>query len=215
MEITVEEMRRLSPEDYILIDMRNEQTRDYGVIPGALPVSQEELESNPPETDGRKLILYCAHGQFSLDAAEALREKGIDAYSLRGGYIEWLRDQMERQQADELCQRVENSLRKKFREKLWCNFTKAVRDYELVKSGDRIAVCISGGKDSMLMAKLFQELRAHGRQNFGVVFLVMNPGYNQVNHQAVLENPKLLGIPIEVFHTEIFDFVAKQGGSPC
>ena len=94
MEITVEEMRRLSPEDYILIDMRNEQTRDYGVIPGALPVSQEELESNPPETDGRKLILYCAHGQFSLDAAEALREKGIDAYSLRGGYIEWLRDQM-------------------------------------------------------------------------------------------------------------------------
>ena len=67
----------------------------------------------------------------------------------------------------------------------------------------------------MLMAKLFQELRAHGRQNFGVVFLVMNPGYNQVNHQAVLENANLFGIPIEVFHTEIFDFVAKQGGSPC
>ena len=65
------------------------------------------------------------------------------------------------------------------------------------------------------MAKLFQELRAHGRQNYGVVFLVMNPGYNQLNHQAVLENAKLLGIPIEVFHTEIFDFVAKQGGSPC
>ena len=83
MEITVEEMRRLSPEDYILIDMRNEQTRDYGVIPGALPVSQKELESNPPETDGRKLILYCAHGQFSLDAAEALREKGIDESLIR------------------------------------------------------------------------------------------------------------------------------------
>ena len=138
MEITVEEMLRLPAEDYMLVDMRNEEAREYGVIPGAAPISQEELESNPPETEGKKLILYCARGQFSLDAAEALREKGVDAYSLRGGYIEWLRDQMERQQADELCQRVENSLRKKFREKLWCNFTKAVRDYELVKSGDRI-----------------------------------------------------------------------------
>ncbi|MDD7367270.1 MAG: ATP-binding protein [Clostridiales bacterium] len=215
MEITVEEMRRLSPEDYILIDMRNEQTRDYGVIPGALPVSREELESNPPETDGRKLILYCAHGQFSLDAAEALREKGIDAYSLRGGYIEWLRDQMERQQAGELCQRVENSLRKKFREKLWCNFTKAVRDYELVKSGDRIAVCISGGKDSMLMAKLFQELHRYSRVPFELEFLVMDPGYSPANRQVIEENAKKLNIPIRLFESNIFDSVYHVEKSPC
>ena len=74
MEITVEEMLRLPAEDYMLVDMRNEEAREYGVIPNALPMTQEELESNPPETDGRKLILYCARGQFSLDAAEALRE---------------------------------------------------------------------------------------------------------------------------------------------
>ena len=215
MEITVEEMRRLSPEDYILIDMRNEQTREYGVIPNALPMTQEELESNPPETEGKKLILYCAHGQFSLDAAEVLCEKGIDAYSLKGGYIEWLRDQMERQQADELCQRVENSLRKKFREKLWCNFTKAVRDYELVKSGDRIAVCISGGKDSMLMAKLFQELHRYSKVPFELEFLVMDPGYSPANRQVIEENARKLNIPIRIFESNIFDSVYHVEKSPC
>ena len=215
MEITVEEMRRLSPEDYILIDMRSEQTREYGVIPGAAPISQEALEKNLPETDGKKLILYCAHGQFSLDAAEALREKGVDAYSLKGGYIEWLRDQMERQQADELCQRVENSLRKKFREKLWCNFTKAVRDYELVKSGDRIAVCISGGKDSMLMAKLFQELHRYSRVPFELEFLVMDPGYSEANRKVIENNAKILNVPITIFESNIFDSVYHIEKSPC
>lgn len=94
---------------------------------------------------------------------------------------------MARQNGDEIKTRVETSLRKRFREKIWCNFTKAVRQYELVKPGDCIAVCISGGKDSMLMAKLFQELKLHNKFPFEVRFLVMDPGYspaNRANHRG-------------------------------
>ncbi|MDY3070888.1 MAG: ATP-binding protein [Eubacteriales bacterium] len=91
-----------------------------------------------------------------------------------------------------------------------------MKEYRLIQDGDPVAVCISGGKDSMLMAKLFQELcHQHGKQNFEVVFLMMNPGYNELNYRTVTENAKLLGIPIQTFRTEIFDIVANQGGSPC
>lgn len=92
--------------------------------------------------------------------AEELAEEGLEAASLTGGYPAWLIDHI--QEAEEnVCEQVEQSIRKKFRKTIWCKFTKAVRKYELVKEGDRIAVCISGGKDSMLMAKLFQELKLH------------------------------------------------------
>ena len=112
-------------------------------------------------------------------------------------------------------QLIERSIIKKYRKELWTPFIVAVKRYELIQANDKIAVCISGGKDSMLMAKLMQELQRHGKYPFELVFLVMNPGYNQLNAQAVLDNARLLGIPIEVFHTEIFDIVANQGGSPC
>ena len=85
----------------------------------------------------------------------------------------------------------------------------------MIQDGDKIAVCISGGKDSMLMAKLFQELEKHGKKNFEVVFLVMNPGYNEINYQTILDNAKLLNVPITVFETEIFDTVADIEDSPC
>ena len=98
---------------------------------------------------------------------------------------------------------IERSIIKKFRKPIWRKFTQAITDYDLIQAGDKIAVCISGGKDSMLMAKLMQELQRHGKDPFELVFLVMNPGYNQLNAQAVLDNARLLGIPIEVFHTEI------------
>ena len=101
-------------------------------------------------------MLFCTRGKLSLETAERLRDEGFDACSLKGGYLAWLMRQMQRQEAEELCSRVENSLRKRFRLKLWCNFTKAIRQYELIKPNDRIAVCMSGGKDSMLMAKLFR-----------------------------------------------------------
>ncbi|MCD8396290.1 MAG: tRNA 2-thiocytidine biosynthesis protein TtcA [Lachnospiraceae bacterium] len=110
---------------------------------------------------------------------------------------------------------AERSIIKKFRRELWCRFTKAVQEYELIQDGDRIAVCISGGKDSMLMAKLFQELYRHGKRNFELVFLVMNPGYNEENYQRILDNAKLLNVPITVFRSEIFQIVESEGSSPC
>lgn len=88
---------------------------------------------------------------------------------------------------------VEESIRKRFRKSIWCKFTKAVREYELVKEGDRVAVCISGGKDSMLMAKLFQELKRHHKFPFEVVFLVMDPGYSPENRKIIEKMPRSWG----------------------
>lgn len=110
---------------------------------------------------------------------------------------------------------VERSIIKKFKKEIWRKFTKAINEYEMIQDGDRIAVCISGGKDSMLMAKLFQELERHGRKNFDVVFLVMNPGYNEPNYRLILENAKMLNIPVEVFSTDIFESVEEITDSPC
>ena len=112
---------------------------------------------------------------------------------------------------------VERSIVKRFRKEIWRKFVKAINEYEMIQDGDRIAVCISGGKDSMLLAKLFQELERHGKKNFEVEFLVMNPGYNEANYQRIVDNSKLLNVPIHVFTTDIFNTVAKDdiGGSPC
>lgn len=116
---------------------------------------------------------------------------------------------------EEWCKEVERSIVKKYRKEIWRKFTKAINEYELIKDGDKIAVCISGGKDSMLMAKLFQELERHGKKNFEAVYLVMNPGYNEANEQMILNNASRLQVPITVFETEIFDAVADITDSPC
>ena len=112
-------------------------------------------------------------------------------------------------------QEAERSIVKDFRKELWRKFTKAINEYDMIQDGDRIAVCISGGKDSMLMAKLFQELLRHGRKNFDVEYLVMDPGYNQANLQNILKNAETLQIPIHVFQSEIFEAVADIEDSPC
>ena len=215
MELTVQELAKLEQTTYLLIDMRSEETRAYGMLPGAIPVLPEDLASFAVEHPGKKLILYCAHGESSIPAAEALCEEGYDAYSLTGGYLAWLREQMARQNDEEIQMRVETSLRKRFREKIWCNFTKAVRQYELVKPGDCIAVCISGGKDSMLMAKLFQELKLHNKFPFEVRFLVMDPGYSPANRQIIEDNLRKLGIPAQIFESDIFGSVYNVEKSPC
>ncbi|MBQ6021128.1 MAG: tRNA 2-thiocytidine biosynthesis protein TtcA [Clostridia bacterium] len=112
---------------------------------------------------------------------------------------------------------VENALRKRrrFRDGLFNRFAKAVVTYELVCPGDKIAVCISGGKDSMLMAKLFQELLRHRKFPFELEFLCMDPGYNTLNRELIEANAKALGIPITVFETRIFDAVDKVDKNPC
>ena len=110
---------------------------------------------------------------------------------------------------------IEQDLRKRHRKKLWCRFTKAIREYDLVQEGDKIAVCISGGKDSMLMAKLFQELRRHNKFDFDLEFLVMDPGYMPQNRALIENNAKRLNIPITVFETNIFESVYNIENSPC
>lgn len=110
---------------------------------------------------------------------------------------------------------IEQDLRKRYRKNLWCRFTKAIREYDLVQEGDQIAVCISGGKDSMLMAKLFQELKRHDKFDFDVRFLVMDPGYKAENRQLIEHNAKRLNIPLTIFESDIFESVFHIESSPC
>ncbi len=221
MEITAQELLKLNKDSYQLIDIRNEEEAAYGEIAGALRIPAEEIMQAVSALDcTKKLVICCARGQISVDVAEALREKGIDAVSLTGGYGAWLVAQMKAEMGaaesgEDFARQAEESIRKKFRRTIWCKFTKAINEYELVKEGDRIAVCISGGKDSMLMAKLFQELKVHNKFPFEVKFLVMDPGYSPQNREIIEENAKRLGIPITVFESDIFDSVYHVDKSPC
>ncbi len=110
---------------------------------------------------------------------------------------------------------IENSIRGKFHAELFSRFTKAIVRYRLVESGDRIAVCISGGKDSFLMAKLFMELTRHNKFPFELRFLSMNPGYSEANLEAILDNARLMKIPLEVFETQVFEAAFRSEKSPC
>lgn len=115
----------------------------------------------------------------------------------------------------EFCERVETELRKRYHKKLFSPFAKAINTYRLLQEHDKVAVCISGGKDSMLMAKLFQELQRHRKFPFELEFLVMDPGYREENRRMIEHNAKLLGIPITIFESEIFDAVYEIEKSPC
>lgn len=112
-------------------------------------------------------------------------------------------------------ERIEESIRKKFHRDLFSKFAKGIVEYDLLHPGDKVAVCISGGKDSMLMAKLFQELQRHHKFPFELVFLVMDPGYSPANRAKIEENAELLGVPITVFESDIFDNVTHIEKSPC
>ncbi len=110
---------------------------------------------------------------------------------------------------------AEETIRTRFHRKLFSKFAQAVVCYDLIKPNDRIAVCMSGGKDSFLMAKLFQEIKRHDKFPFELVFLVMDPGYTPANREAVLRNAQLLDIPVTVFGTDIFENVSAVEKSPC
>ena len=215
IDITIEEMEALPAESYELFDIRGEIERAHGILPNSTASSADVLRENPPEDKEKKIIICCSRGQISRDIAEELQEQGYEAYSLKGGYVGWLMADMKKKEADDVCEHVELSIRKKFKKKIWSKFTKAVREYELVKEGDRIAVCISGGKDSMLMAKLFQELKRHNKFNFEVKFLVMDPGYSPENRKVIEENARKMKIPIQIFESNIFESVFEIEKSPC
>ncbi len=115
----------------------------------------------------------------------------------------------------EAWQRVEQSIQKKYRKTIWAPFITAVKQYELIQAGDRIAVCISGGKDSMLLAKLMQMLQRHSEAPFELTYLVMDPGYNERNRRKIESNAALLQVPVTVFETNIFDVANSVCKSPC
>ena len=215
MSITIEELNKLDKDTYQIIDIRDKEEVQKDEMSGAVYVPSDEIETSGKVDLSKKLIICCRIGKISIDVAEQLREKGIDAVSLEGGYTAWLLDSIKRKEAESISRDVEQSIRKKFRKKIWRMFAKAINTYDLAKEGDKIAVCISGGKDSMLMAKLFQELKLHNKFEFEVKFLVMDPGYSPENRKVIEENARKLNIPITIYESDIFESVYNVEKSPC
>lgn len=215
MSITIAELKNRNKDSYQLIDIRDAIEISHGAVPDAVVVPAEEIETSSEVDKDKLLVIFCARGVVSIDVAEHLKEKGYQAESLEGGYGAWLLDVMSKPEEQNKAKDVELSLRKKFKKSIWSKFTKAINTYELVKPGDKIAVCISGGKDSMLMAKCFQELKLHNKFEFEVKFLVMDPGYSEANRKVIEENAKSLNIPITIFKSDIFESVFTVEKSPC
>ena len=214
MEITLEALKKLDPKEYQLIDLRSRISFEYGSMEHAENLPQEEF-SEEKLCRKKKIILVCKYGVISLELAEKLCEKGYSAYSLKDGYLGWLREKLQSEDDRECRERAEKSIQKKYHKELFTKFVSAIKEYQLVEENDRIAVCISGGKDSMLMAKLFQELLRHRKFHFELVFLVMDPGYSPANREIIERNAQKLGIPITVFESTIFDAVYQIEKSPC
>ena len=160
-------------------------------------------------------LLMVTHDRYFLDrvCSEIIEIDNCQVYQYKGNYSYYLEKRQERIEAKTV--EIERSIIKKYRKELWTPFIVAVKRYELIKAGDKIAVCISGGKDSMLMAKLFQELKHHNKFDFDVKFLVMDPGYNEANRHVIEENCRNLGIPATIFESDIFDAVYDIEKSPC
>ena len=225
--ITIEEPEALKDAEKTIVDIRPQDQYMRGTFPGAVSLPASRLEEQYEEETARldkmhPVYVMCHTGEKSQEWVRRLTGDGFDAVNVEGGYRAWLRLSLSRfvggeSEADreEKRARIEQSIIKKFRKPIWRAFTRALNTYDLIQEGDKIAVCISGGKDSMLMAKLFQELKKHGKFQFETVFLVMNPGYNADNWKIIQDNAKLLGIPLTVFESDIFDTVATIEQNPC
>ena len=225
--ITIEELEALKDAEKTIVDIRPQDQYMRVTFPGAVSLPAFRLEEQYEEETARldkmhPVYVMCHTGEKSQEWVRRLTGDGFDAVNVDGGYRAWLRLSLSRfvgeeSEADreEKRARIEQSIIKKFRKPIWRAFTRALNTYDLIQEGDKIAVCISGGKDSMLMAKLFQELKKHGKFQFETVFLVMNPGYNADNWKIIQDNAKLLGIPLTVFESDIFDTVATIEQNPC
>ena len=206
-----------NPNRYRVIDIRTESAFMLGHIPNARRIDRDCLLAGDCALEKDKpLVFYCMFGVLSKEIAELFLARGYEAYHLEGGLGQWLvlTTQADAENADRQGE-IEKSLRKQFKKCLTGKFAKAVNEYELIKPGDKVAVCISGGKDSMLMAKLFQELKRRNKYPFELVFLCMDPGYSETTLGMIQANAKLLGIPLTMFHTDIFDAVDHIEKSPC
>ncbi len=219
--ISVEELLKLDPETATILDVRPEEEYKRGSVRGAKSMPMAEISERMVEIPkNRPVYLLCHTGERSMEYVDMLEQEGFDAWNVDGGYRAFLRHELagfvqEEDARREKTAEIERSIIKKFRKPIWRKFTQAITDYDLIQPGDKIAVCISGGKDSMLMAKLMQELKRHGKYPFELVFLVMNPGYNADNWKIIQDNAKVLGIPLTVFESEIFDIVAGVDRNPC
>ena len=174
-------------DEFFIIDVRNSQDFQKGHIKGSINITIDKIPANLD----KRIILV---GYKYFESEYAVLEGGYEAYYQN---------------------RVNNSITKKYRRELWSKFTKAISQYKLINENDVIAVCISGGKDSMLMAKLFSELHKHTNIPFELKYVVMDPGYRKENRDLIIENASKLDIPIEIFDTKIFDSVLNLDKSPC
>ncbi|HCG60224.1 MAG TPA: ATPase [Lachnospiraceae bacterium] len=227
--MTIEQAEKLITPGgkWVMLDIRSEEEYLRSSYPEALSIPQRQFEEDPEGSISRldrkkSYLVMCHTGDHSRDIVSLLQDHGIDAANLDGGWRAYLRLSLQRFMEEEQDEKrsektaaIERSIIKRFRKTVWSPFTKAVKDYQMIQEGDRIACCISGGKDSFLMAKLLQELQKHGPVRFELVFLCMNPGYNEDNWQIIKDNAKILGIDLTVFNTEIFDTVAEIDKNPC
>ncbi len=219
-EITYDELKELDKDSYVLVDIRDESNTEKGMIPEALHIQPAELETSRELADiplEKKIVFYCQVGRMSKeidDTIDCLKDR--DCYSLSEGYVGYICSCINSQtEIEEKRKRAEESIQKKYHKQLFSPFAKACKIYKLIEEGDHIAVCISGGKDSMLMAKLFQEIQRHRHVNFDLTFLVMDPGYIEENRKLIESNAQLLGIPITIFESTIFDTVDNIEKNPC
>jgi len=211
MELSVEKLNTLNRFDYAIYDIRSDFEYQNGHIPGAVLTKERSISLDLPKD--KEIIIYCKKGEISKTVVENLKEQGVSAYHLSGGYIAWLLSQMSENEKTE--QEIEESIRSKFKRTVFSPFTKALGTYKMINEGDKIAVCISGGKDSMLMAKLFGELKRHDKFPFEVVYLVMDPGYAPENREIIVQNARKMGIPITMFETDIFKSVENVPKNAC
>lgn len=215
-EITWKELNGI--QEYFLLDIRDKAAFQYGNVKKSVNIPMEELEERINEIPkDQKIAVYCKRGMVSKEAVELLCENGRDAYELEGGYSKYLLEMMQAEEESSTDRKadIERSIQKKFHKELFSKFAKAINTYDLLQEGDKVAVCISGGKDSMLMAKLFQEIKRHNKFQFELVFLVMDPGYSPMNRQVIENNAKIMGIPLTIFESNIFEAVYEIEKSPC
>lgn len=225
--ITIEELEALKDAEKTIVDIRPQDQYMRGTFPGAVSLPASRLEEQYEEETARldkmhPVYVMCHTGEKSQEWVRRLTGDGFDAVNVEGGYRAWLRLSLSRfvggeSEADreEKRARIEQSIIKKFRKPIWRAFTRALNTYDLIQEGDKIAVCISGGKDSMLMAKLMQLLQRYSEVPFEVVFLVMDPGYNEINRNKIESNAALLHIPITVFETDVFAVANNNEKNPC
>jgi len=215
-EISPEEWGKEEYKNFTAIDIRDEAEYELGHIDDALWMSISDLLREDRALDKSKAyLLYCKYGTISRELGERLLDEGYRVANLSGGYGQYILMKIKSASEDERREEIEKSLRKKFKKSVFTPFAKAINDFALIQEGDNICVCISGGKDSMIMAKLFQELKRHNKFPFSVQFLCMDPGYNEYNRKIIEENAKLLGIPLQFFESDIFESVFEIESSPC